>query len=218
MTDAFPMFPLGSVLLPSMVLPLHVFEDRYRQMVDEVLAAPEPEFGVTLIERGSEVGGGDFRSMSGCVARVIEAGRTEDGRWALVTVGTRRIRVRQWLDDRPYPRALVEDWPDASDDAGPQPDALARTEADLRRVSALGSELGLDGLPPEVEFSDDPSLRTYQFAVLSPLGPLDRLRVLEASGATERLALVGSMLADQEELFRARLALGDGTGGDGPSA
>ena len=107
-----PMFPLGSVLLPSMILPLHVFEDRYRQMVDDVLAAEEPEFGVALIERGSEVGGGDIRAMTACVARILEAGRTEDGRWALVTTGMRRIRIRYWLDDEPYPRAVVEDWPD----------------------------------------------------------------------------------------------------------
>ena len=235
--DAFPMFPLGSVLLPSMVLPLHVFEDRYRQLVDDVLEADEPEFGVALIERGSEVGGGDFRSMSGCVARIIEAGRTDDGRWALVTVGTRRIRVRQWLEDRPYPRALVEDWPDEPDGPGDATDdvtvdatvdatsdgrtsgideaTLTVTESDLRRVSALGSELGMAGLPPELEFSEDPTLRVYQFGVLAPLGSLDRLRLLEAATVSRRLGLLRTMLAEQEELLRAQLAFGGGPGQEG---
>ena len=68
------MFPLGNVLMPGGVLPLHVFEPRYRQLVKDCIAADEPEFGVVLIERGSEVGGADFRSLAGCVARIIELG------------------------------------------------------------------------------------------------------------------------------------------------
>ena len=99
------MFPLGSVLFPSLVLPLHVFEERYRTLMRHVLDG-DHEFGVCLIERGSEVGGGDFRSGIGTVATVQEAAELPDGRWAVVTVGTRRIRVERWLDDDPYPRAV----------------------------------------------------------------------------------------------------------------
>ena len=67
------MFPLGGVLLPGAVLPLHVFEPRYRQLVVDCLADDDgdPEFGVTLIERGSEVGGGDQRTDVGVVARMV---------------------------------------------------------------------------------------------------------------------------------------------------
>jgi uncharacterized protein len=211
------MFPLGSVLLPSMVLPLHVFEARYRVLVEDVLAAPVPEFGVALIERGSEVGGGDIRAMTGCVTRIVEAGQAGDGRWALVTTGVRRIRVRQWLDDDPYPQALVEDWPD--DHGRVTTSDLDAAETTLRRVVALASELGAPGLPADLEFSDDPTLRTYQFGVLAPLGALDRQRVLEASGPASRLALLGELLAEQEELLRAELAFGggeDSPGADGP--
>src|SRR3954447_12098654 len=101
-----PMFPLGSVLLPSVFLPLHVFEPRYRALTEHCLAG-EREFGVVLIERGSEVGGGDVRSPVGTVARILEAVQFDDGRWALGVVGTRRVRVTAWLDDDPYPRAEV---------------------------------------------------------------------------------------------------------------
>ena len=66
------MFPLGSVLLPSMVLPLHVFEPRYRALVRDVLDG-DGEFGVCLISRGHEVGGDDVRTDVGTVARVHEA-------------------------------------------------------------------------------------------------------------------------------------------------
>ena len=95
-----PMFPLGTVLLPGAVLPLHVFEPRYRALVSDCLAG-EPEFGVVLIERGREVGGGDVRRDVGTVARIAEVASLPDGRSALMTVGTRRITVRQWLPDDP---------------------------------------------------------------------------------------------------------------------
>ena len=98
------MFPLGTVLLPSGVLPLHVFEPRYRRLAEDCLEGV-PEFGVVLIERGSEVGGGDQRTAVGTVARIVEAATFDDGRYALGTVGVRRIRVVRWLEDDPYPRA-----------------------------------------------------------------------------------------------------------------
>src|SRR5262249_59581225 len=111
-----PMFPLGTVLLPGAVLPLHVFEPRYRTLLADCLAG-EPEFGVVLIERGHEVGGGDVRRSVGTVARILEVATMPDGRAAVVTVGTRRITVNEWLPEEPYPLADVDDWPDADDGA-----------------------------------------------------------------------------------------------------
>lgn len=203
------MFPLSSVLLPTMLLPLHVFEERYRVMVDHVLRLDQPEFGVVLIERGSEVGGGDVRTAVGCTARVLDADRSADGRWALLCIGEERLRVRDWLTDDPYPRAMVEHWPDpALGTAGLARDA-DRVLAAVRRVAALGSELGGPPLPEPLELSDDPAQRSYQLGVLSPLGALDRLDVLRAEGPTERLTLLSALLEEQEEVLRARLVLGD---------
>ena len=76
------MFPLGSVLFPGALLPLHVFEPRYRQLVKDCLAG-EPEFGVVLIDRGHEVGGGDVRREVGAVARDPGGERAPDGRYCL---------------------------------------------------------------------------------------------------------------------------------------
>ena len=107
-----PMFPLGSVLVPSAGLPLHVFEPRYRALVQDCLAG-DREFGVVLIERGSEVGGDDVRIDVGTVARIVEAAELPDGRWAVVAVGVRRIRVRHGgCRTTRIPIAEVEDWPD----------------------------------------------------------------------------------------------------------
>src|SRR5262245_13277872 len=113
-----PMFPLGVALLPGGVLPLHVFEPRYRQMVHDILSddVDAPEFGVVMIERGREVGGGDVRTRVGTIARVVDIRALADGRYAMVAVGERRLRVNAWLPDDPYPLADVDAWPD--DDLG----------------------------------------------------------------------------------------------------
>lgn len=208
-----PMFPLGTVLLPSMLLPLHVFEDRYRRMVAVVLADDPPEFGVVLIERGSEVGGGDVRVDVGCIARVVRAGRSDDGRWALECVGDRRIEVLRWMADDPYPRAEVRDLPDtgldSSDlDRAELDRAFGSVELELRRAVALGSELGGPALVDPLELDGDPVRRSYQLGVLAPIGALDRQRVLSAAGPVERLAVLGELLAEQCEILRGRLALG----------
>src|SRR5882757_6408667 len=82
------MFPLGNVLFPHAQLPLHVFEPRYRALAETCLAG-DGEFGVVLIERGSEVGGGDTRFSIGTVARIVAAGRLPDGRYLLATEAAR---------------------------------------------------------------------------------------------------------------------------------
>jgi hypothetical protein len=198
------MFPLGSVLLPGMVLPLHVFEDRYRALMRDCLAA-DRRFGVTLIERGSEVGGGDIRAMAGTIAEILQAEELPDGRFAIVAVGSHRIRVQEWLPDDPYPRAEVEDWPDVP---STQPEeAVAAYEeraAQLRRVLAMAVELGADA-DPLVELADDADIGSFQIGVLSPIGALDRQRLLTAPGVDARLTLLEELLDDQELMIRARL-------------
>lgn len=206
--DRFPMFPLGTVLLPSMVLPLQVFEKRYQQMLDDVLAGETPEFGVVLIERGSEVGGGEQRCDVGCSARVLSARRATDGRRVLECVGERRIAVTRWLPDDPYPLAVVRELPDVTSSDPGLAAAFGELESTLRRVAALGTELGAPGLPEPLELSDDPTSRSHQLGILSPLGPLDRQHLLAAAGVAERLELIRGMLREQEEMLRARLALG----------
>ncbi len=203
------MFPLGSVLVPGMALPLHVFEPRYRALVDHCLQ-DVPEFGVVLIQRGSEVGGGDVRSGVGTVARIVEAARFDDGRWALGCVGVRRIRVLSWLPDEPFPRAEVEDWEDDPSETSLD-DACARVVAETRRVLALASELGLAVPSATFVVADEPVLASYQLAAAAPVGPADRYDLLCAAGPHSRLDALTTALADQSELLSAQLAMaGDG--------
>jgi hypothetical protein len=206
MGDDVAMFPLGTVLVPGAVLPLHVFEPRYQALVRDCLAGT-PEFGVTLIERGSEVGGGDQRFPVGCLARIVEVAELDDGRFALAAVGVRRLRVQRWLEDDPYPRAEVAWW----DDPPPGPDAealVAAATTALRRVLALAAELGEQVGPATVEVSDDALTAAYQLAALAPVGPLDRLALLAAPSPDERLRAVRVMLEDSAAVLAARLAGG----------
>lgn len=198
-----PMFPLGTVLFPSGVLPLHVFEPRYRALVRDCLAG-ERELGVVLIERGSEVGGGDVRTDVGTVAHVVRADELPDGRWGLVTVGARRLRVTRWLPDDPYPVADVEDWPDP--DPGPgYPARVDEVVVLLRRVLALAAEAGDPAAPATVELSADPVLALHQVGAVAPLGVLDKQRILAAPSPDERAEVVSGLLSEAEEVLRLRL-------------
>lgn len=203
MTAPMPMFPLGSVLLPSAGLPLHVFESRYQALVRDCLAG-DGEFGVVLIARGSEVGGEDVRTDVGTVARIVESAELPDGRWALMALGVRRIRVRRWLPDDPYPLAEVADWPDADPGQG-YDDRLAIVMGRLRRALALATEAGDDAAPATIELSSDGVLAGYQMAAVAPIGPLDRQRVLAATSPEMRLEAVAQLLDDAIEVLEMRL-------------
>lgn len=200
-----PMFPLGTPLLPGAVLPLHVFEPRYRQMVHDLLAddVHPPEFGVVMIERGSEVGGGDERSAIGTVARIVDIQVARDGRYALVVAGTERLRVNAWLPDDPYPLADVDRWPD-DDGAAVAGEAIEAVHARVRAINELARAVGDPAPPPDAEISDDPRLALFHLAALSPLGAADRQRILAAPGAAERLLALGEALDDAAAVLEFR--------------
>jgi Lon protease-like protein len=204
------MFPLGTVLFPYGVLPLHVFEPRYRLMTEHCLAG-DGSFGVVLIERGSEVGGGDTRFDVGTVARIVRAGQLPDGRYVLASVGVQRLRVREWLPDDPYPLAEVELLEDPAVDVAGVPvaercDTVTRL---LRRVLALRAELGEPVPAVDVELvADDVTRAGYEAAALSPLSPLDAQALLALDDPLSRLDQVEELLGDAARLLEFRLSGG----------
>lgn len=201
-----PMFPLGTVLFPGMLLPLHVFEPRYRAMIRYCLDN-EPEFGVTLITRGQETGGGEERSQIATVSRIIEVGQFPDGRYALQSVGVRRVKVTAWLADDPYPRAMVEEWEDdMMGDASSSVPAMVISK--LRRLLAASSEAGYSVPDATSELSDDPLMASYHAAALAPLSTHDQQRLLLASGPTERWKLLDEMLDEQFDILRFHIGGG----------
>jgi uncharacterized protein len=201
-----PMFPLGNVLLPSTLISLHVFEPRYRALARHCMAG-DRRLGVVLIERGSEVGGGDVRFDVGTRATIADAVELDDGRWVMVLAGEERVRVQRWLPDDPYPRAEVVPCPDPP----PGPEVAARRdelESVLRRVRALQVELGDATDDDTVDLSTDPATATWQAVRLAPLGPLDAQRVLGTDGVAERLAMVLSLLDEEAAVLAQRVAGG----------
>lgn len=179
------MFPLGSVLLPAMPLRLRVFEERYLLMLSELVAAENARFGVVLIERGWEVGGGDHRFGFGTVAEILQVG-AEDGVVGLAAQGTSRFEIVEWLADVPHPRAEVRVLPDLVWDDALEPLRL-ETEQLVRRTLAEASEFAETGWSPDVELADDPMDRCWQLAGIAPLGDLDQLSLLRAASAEELL-------------------------------
>lgn len=199
------MFPLGTVLFPSMLLPLKVFEPRYRQMMRDCLDR-DNRFGVCMIERGSEVGGGDVRSMVGCSAAIVQAEERPNGQWMLVAMGTARLRVLEWLEDDPYPRALVELWNEAEDEL---PAAeISALDPVFRTVLALAAELDEWSVPLSLELGGDPLVALYRMCSASPIGAFDRQRLLACPGARARSLLLHQLLTESAEHLRARLAAG----------
>ncbi|MGB3769516.1 MAG: LON peptidase substrate-binding domain-containing protein [Rhodococcus sp. (in: high G+C Gram-positive bacteria)] len=196
-----PMFPLGSVILPGDDVPLHVFEPRYREMVEHCLTT-ESHFGVVLIERGHEVGGGDVRGTAAVSTRIDRAIPTPDGRFVLECTGVERIRVLEWMRDDPYPQARITAWPDLDE---PDEDVAEVYDLVQERTDTLFEILtdiaqSRDLPTPDVpRFSPagERSVReVWEFASSLPLGSSDRAKVLAAETVGRRLQVLASALDD----------------------
>ncbi|MEV8215452.1 LON peptidase substrate-binding domain-containing protein [Leifsonia sp. NPDC077715] len=195
---ASPMFPLGSVLFPFVPIPLRVFEPRYLTMVGRLLDEEEPEFGVVLIERGSEAGGGDQRASIGTMARLVGAtARAED--LLIVGVGTRRFTVERWVDEDPYPRAEISMLPDLEWSEALAP-LRAEAEAVIRRVIARVAESYSDA---DIELSEDPVAAVWQLAAVAPLGEYDRYALLRSTSMGGLLRQMIDLTLEAEELWSA---------------
>jgi hypothetical protein len=198
------MFPLSTVLYPHADLPLHVFEPRYRKMTTDCLQA-DGTFGVVLIDRGSEVGGGDHRVTVGTVARIVAAAPQPDGRWVLLARGVERIRVLEWHDDEPYPVASVEELP--TEDVDPDPEDLDRTAQRVRRVRALLSEMGdHPPLPADALDGSGPVEQVWRLCAATPLNAYDRQRLLEAGDPAARLTMLAQLSDELAEDMTRLLA------------
>ncbi|SIR66656.1 LON peptidase substrate-binding domain-containing protein [Williamsia sterculiae] len=216
-----PMFPLSVVLLPGELLPLQIFEPRYRQMLADCLDQPEDDgedidprspytgrgFGVTLIERGQETGGGEDRAPIGTYARIVAHRSRPDGRAVLQSLGTRRFHVAEWLADDPYPRAILEPLPDTSD-VEPGPSEYSRIGDDIAALFAMIEATGqtvpaFDEGPSEPDPADHD--RAYRWAAQLPLGQADRYDLLSARSPTDRLDVLADAVAGVTAVVRFRL-------------
>ena len=172
--------------MPAMPLNLRIFEERYLKLLGDLLGEETPEFGVVLIERGQEVGGGEKRMGVGTIASVNEIGTTDEF-YGLQSVGSRRFRVNAWLPDDPYPVADIDFLPDLIWDDNLMP-ARVHLETKVRRLLAFASEFGDLQYGADVQFSDDPMEACWQLAGVLPVGQLDQLDLLQSQSAEDLIA------------------------------
>ena len=179
-------------MLPGEELPLRIFEPRYTALVQDCLAADDPAFGVVLISAGREVGGGDTRSDVGALAHITECADFGDGRYRLRCVMAERIRVLEWHPDDPYPRAMVEVWPD---EPGPAVDVEAIREVEDRMAALFeriarvrGAEVNPRDIMEGADASGDAAMWLYALASRVPMGQADRYAVLSAPTVAARTA------------------------------
>jgi Lon protease-like protein len=175
-----PLFPLHTVLFPGSVLPLHVFEQRYRQLVAESL-----DFGVVLIRQGREVGPGEGDDVyaTGTLATLQEVRSLPDGRFYVVARGLERFRIQSFERGQPYLMARVEMLTDPTSPRRPRLLQLLDRYLDAR---------GLE-LPAELR-PTSPQQAVWLVGSLLPSEPLKRQRLLEAGDPELAEALLSDEL------------------------
>ncbi len=199
------MFPLSTVVFPHQRVPLHVFEPRYRQLVEDVTAG-DGCFGICLIARGSEVGGNDERVDIGTLVEITAVYPFADGRSMLIVDGRDRIQVREWLDDQPYPRARVEILP--TDEMPSDLELLARTEASVRSLRNLHSEMFPDNcMEVDCGLALEACERVWQLCAITPMATLDQMKLLTEDRCDSRLAMLAEICCERYGDLTRQLAV-----------
>jgi len=188
------MFPLGTVLFPAMPVVLRVFEPRYLQMMGHLLDTKRPEFGIVLIERGHEVGGGEQRFGVGTLARITEI-EAPEGHLVVTGYGATRFRVTRWLDDDPYPKADI-DYIDDLQESDSVTSRLDDLEQEVRDTLALAHDYDLGSWPVETPVSESPIQRLWQLAGIAPLSSIDQLMLLSSESTEELFSRVQDLTRD----------------------
>lgn len=199
--ERLPLFPLGTVLFPGMLLPLHLFEERYRRLMEDRHGA-DPIFGVVLTRHGREVGDRPKIHEVGTAASLVGAGRYPDGRFDVVVSGARRFRVAAGDWDRGYLVANVT-WLDETDgDAaanGALPLAGQVRLAYERFLTAFEGATGAE--VPREELGDDPGALAYAICARMPLNTWERQRLLEDTSSADRLRDLLAILRRERALL-----------------
>jgi uncharacterized protein len=208
MSTKLPLFPLGTVLYPGQVLPLHIFEERYRQLVADLLADPEPqEFGVIAIRHGRETGvdGVSALYQTGCTARIRQVERFPDGRYDLVTVGAQRFRLLGLDDPAPYLVGDVGLLPDEAGDEAAAAEAVSAVQTSFRAYLDLLAERG--GARVTVpDLPDEPVLMSYLVAAAVVVDLPVKQGLLEEPDAVRRLTAERALLVRESQMLRSLTA------------
>ena len=205
MSETLPLFPLGTVLYPGLLLPLHIFEERYRQLVRDLLDGPKPaRFGVIAIRKGRETGVDGVSSLHeiGCTATLRQVTEHDDGRFNLMTVGTERFRLIDCDDSLPYLRGTVQV---LTDDAGDEPTAGKAARQVRRAFQGYLEALAAHGAAriDVRELPDEPVTLSYLVAASMIIELPDGQRLLAEPDAASRLTAELGLLARETALLKS---------------
>lgn len=204
MSDTLPMFPLGTVLFPGVVVPLRVFEDRYRALIHHLVREPDPAhrlFGSVGIREGYEVGDHGAQSLFrvGCRLQLTDVEAHEDGTFDVVAVGRDRIRLDRLDTSGPFPSGHVESLPPT--DEVVDPEIVARVLALFTAYRAAIAPYRGDPHPGDLP--RDPTYLSWTLAAVAPLAMSDRQELLESDSAALRLRMVGDLLKGELRAMNA---------------
>lgn len=205
MSEMLPLFPLGMVLYPGLVLPLHIFEERYRQLVRDLLDGPGPgQFGVIAIRTGRETGVDGISALYdvGCTATLRQAEALDDGRFDLVTVGSRRFRLAGLDDSLPYLRGEVDLLPEESGDEAAAGLAARGVQGAFRSYLDVLAEQGAAEISVP-ELPGEPMLLSYLVAASMIIELPDRQALLAEPDAVSRLTAERALLARETSMLRS---------------
>lgn len=207
-TELLPLFPLNSVLFPSMVLPLHIFEERYKLMVNNCLAQDRP-FGVVLIYSGNEVGGSAIPHPVGTLARIARWEWLPDGRMNILIVGERRFRIVDFAKpELPYLEGLIEYWDDEPAEHPDLPTLMDRVRNTFIDYLTLIMSLADQALPiSQLQLPDDTTMLSYQIASNLQIEMNERQGLLEEPSAVARLRRELTLLRREGSFLQRLISL-----------
>jgi len=199
-----PLFPLHHVLFPFIPLQLHVFEERYREMIDHCLETNRP-FGVVLIQEGEEVGESATPHNVGCLARILGVQRLDDGRMYLVAAGEQRFRLLDYIEgDKPYlvgqVELLEEELASEDNESTLETKAASTRVLFLTYLTILAEKTNLE--LSEVDLPEDALQLSFCIAAIAEFSPLEKQKLLETTDATSRFELEAVLLQAQIEEWK----------------
>ena len=208
MSETLPLFPLGTVLFPGLLLPLHIFEERYRQLVRDLQDRPEPRrFGVIAIRQGRETGVDGIQALYeiGCTATLRQVKALPDGRYDIVTVGAQRFRLAGLDDSRPYLRGQVDMLAEETGEATAVAQAARAVRDSFRAYLSALAERGVTQISAP-ELPDDPVTLSYLVGASMIIDLSDRQALLAEPDALRRLAAERVLLSRELTMLRTLTA------------
>jgi Lon protease-like protein len=202
-----PLFPLNTVLFPGMPLPLHIFEERYKQMIGECLEG-DRLFGVVLIRNGSEALGPLAEPHTvGCTARIMEVEPLEEGRMQITTVGERRFRIHSLKYDLPYLVGEVEFHPLPVDGAEKLQSAAEQLAPKVRQYINLLKQIEAVDLDPD-SLPQDPLMLGHLAPALLQMPPGEKQDLLNSESALELIKSTNQIYTREIAFLRAIIERG----------